>query len=176
MANHPLTLDEARGSVRKLLDWADAIQRMRDVLDLEAKLSAQADTVAKDRAAALSAYQTEAETYSRSIAALKQAAHDDLVALETQKAAVDAAKDDLDTTLANARTAMKQEYADAQVKHGATMASLRAEQAAVLKQIQDAKAAQAAEVVAAKAEREQLDADLARLKEAKHRVLSQFAS
>jgi len=176
MADKPtMTLSEARGSIRKVLEWADAVRRFHDILDAAVSVEEDVGNYQRKQQAMAAEMAKAREAHKAGLAELAAQRTAEVANLETHKRTVAAAKAEVDAQLDRDRKVAEDARKAFSDKAEAFMANLRAEQASLMKEVENTRSIHNAELHAMASERIQLEAAVKTLYAEKQRVLSQFA-
>lgn len=159
---------------KEMIKFAEGVMRLKTVVDDTATLEAKA---AQARAAHETALASYAKELDECLAKIQHAhtLHDQAVAdLDKHQRAYADAKAQLDRDYADAKAKHDKQLAALHTQAQSTLQSLTYEKAAALKAVQDAKTLHAAEMAAMGAERAKLEGDLTKLREVRHKLLSQL--
>lgn len=122
-----LTLTEARASLRKLIDWSDAIGRLRGVIDAAAELEEDVATYDRMKAALAEETKRAREEHDRLLADIAVKREAENRQLEEHRAQVAIAKADIDKQIASERAAATQLVQVFKEKASESMDNMRTE-------------------------------------------------
>jgi hypothetical protein len=176
MADKSPSLTETRSTLRQVVAWADAVHRLKDVLDAGAAFELSVEEYGSKTAELAKQYEAAVKQQEQDLDYFKKKCDGEARSMEKERAANVALRAQFDVDNASMKTAYDAAKQELVTRHADLAATLRAEHTKLSQEVAQMRVAHKAETDKSQQERLTSQHELQTLRDERHRILQQFAS